>query len=107
MHRIDPGRPHRLADPGDLVDRIVGPVLVQVGAAGVFCRKSLQLPVMSRPQSSSLTGVPLMAVLPTFKSPRSNVASRFTSSSTFHEGWDYQPRLKAVLGHYKARAGKP
>jgi len=25
---------------------------------------------------------------------------------TFHEGWDYQPRLKAVLKHYKAWAGK-
>ena len=25
---------------------------------------------------------------------------------TFHEGWDYQPRLKAVLKHYEAWAGK-
>ena len=25
---------------------------------------------------------------------------------TFHEGWDYQSRLKAVLAHYKAWAGK-
>ena len=25
---------------------------------------------------------------------------------TFHEGWDYQPRLTAVLKHYKAWAGK-
>jgi hypothetical protein len=25
---------------------------------------------------------------------------------TFHEGWDYQPRMKAVLAHYKAWAGK-
>ena len=25
---------------------------------------------------------------------------------TFHEGWDFQPRLKAVLGHYKAWEGK-
>jgi len=25
---------------------------------------------------------------------------------TFHEGWDYQPRLKAVLKHYKAWAAK-
>ena len=25
---------------------------------------------------------------------------------TFHEGWDYQPRLTAVLAHYKAWAGK-
>ncbi len=25
---------------------------------------------------------------------------------TFHEGWDCQPRLKAVLAHYKAWAGK-
>jgi hypothetical protein len=24
---------------------------------------------------------------------------------TFHEGWDYQPRLKAVLAHYKAWEG--
>jgi hypothetical protein len=26
---------------------------------------------------------------------------------TFHEGWDYEPRLKAVLAHYRQRAGKP
>jgi hypothetical protein len=26
---------------------------------------------------------------------------------TSREGWDYQPRLKAVLKHYKAWAGKP
>jgi hypothetical protein len=25
---------------------------------------------------------------------------------TFHEGWDYQPRLMAVLKHYKTWAGK-
>ena len=25
---------------------------------------------------------------------------------TFHEGWEYQPRLKAVLAHYKAWAAK-
>lgn len=25
---------------------------------------------------------------------------------TFHEGWDYRPRLNAVLTHYKAWAGK-
>jgi hypothetical protein len=25
---------------------------------------------------------------------------------TFHEGWDFQPRLTAVLKHYKAWAGK-
>jgi len=25
---------------------------------------------------------------------------------TFHEGWDYQPRLKAVLKHFAAWAGK-
>ena len=25
---------------------------------------------------------------------------------TFHEGWDYQPRLTAVLKHYKSWAGK-
>ena len=25
---------------------------------------------------------------------------------TFHEGWDFQPRLRAVLKHYKAWAGK-
>ena len=25
---------------------------------------------------------------------------------TFHEGWDYQPRLAAVLGHYRAWVGK-
>jgi hypothetical protein len=26
---------------------------------------------------------------------------------TFHEGWDYQPRLEAVLKHYKVWAGEP
>ena len=25
---------------------------------------------------------------------------------TFHRGWDYRPRLDAVLGHYRAWKGK-
>ena len=39
MHRIDPGRAHRLGDAGDFVHRIVGAILVQVRAAGGLLQK--------------------------------------------------------------------
>lgn len=41
------------------------------------------------------------------RATRYEVPRSFHIFETFHEGWEYQPRLNAVLKHYKAWAGEP